>query len=454
MNARPCRGRSQRALIATLVSLTALTGPVWAVPAAAAPAVTPSVTSAPPVSLTAPPAALPSRLPILDRQAHEQFAPLRLEEAWRYATGAGVLVAVLDSGVDADHPDLAGRVLPGTDFVDGSTDGRVDLVGHGTTVASLIAGAGDPAIGVAPEASILPVRVLDEQNRYQRASTVADGVIWAVDHGADVINLSLGGPRYSDTLSEALAYAMAHDVVVVACTGNDVSQAGSTGQEVGASTRERIEVWYPAREPGVVAVAGITFTDAGAVSWPASLTGPETVLAAPAVVTGAASGGGYRQVQGTSFASAVVAGTAALIRSRWPDLSAGDVVNRLIATADQPSDAGRNEQYGFGVVNPVAAVTLPVPTVPTNPLDTKARQARDGAVGLGAAPDRRPPHQATTAPLAAPPVEAADQLAGEVSRPLAESRRRIPSAPVWIFLSVFTGGLLLVASRRARRYRT
>ena len=95
MNARPCRGRSQRALIATLVSLTALTGPVWAVPAAAAPAVTPSVTSAPPVSLTAPPAALPSRLPILDRQAHEQFAPLRLEEAWRYATGAGVLVAVL-----------------------------------------------------------------------------------------------------------------------------------------------------------------------------------------------------------------------------------------------------------------------------------------------------------------------------------------------------------------------
>ncbi|HEY8474281.1 MAG TPA: type VII secretion-associated serine protease mycosin [Natronosporangium sp.] len=303
-------------------------------------------------------------------QAHAQLDPLGAEQAWQHSTGAGVLVAVLDSGVDADHPDLAGRVIAGHDFVDGSTDGRVDPVGHGTTVASQIVGGGDPAIGLAPDATILPVRVLDEQNRYRNAATVADGVRWAVDHGAQVINLSLGGTQDSAALADALAYAMDHDVVVVACTGN-LTGDGNT------------RVWYPAREPGVVAVAGITYVDGEPARWPSSLTGSATVLTAPAVVTGAQAGGGYRDVQGTSFAAALVTGVAALIRSRYPELSAGDVVNRLVVTAQDAGEPGRDPVYGFGTVDPVAALTAPVAEVPSNPLDTKARY---GANGFGAAP--------------------------------------------------------------------
>jgi type VII secretion-associated serine protease mycosin len=313
---------------------------------------------------------------------HEQLAPLGADQAWQYSTGAGVVVAVLDSGVDAEHPDLAGRVVTGYDFVDGSTDGQVDPVGHGTTVASQIAGGGDPAVGLAPEATILPVRVLDEGNRYRTAATVADGVRWAVDHGASVINLSLGGARDSGVLAEALAYAMANDVVVIACTGNRVNE-------------EYREVWYPAREPGVVAVAGLTYEDGTARPWPASLTGPETVLTAPAVVSGAQAGGGYREVQGTSFSSALVTAVAALIRARWPELPAGDVVNRLVATANDAGAPGRDPVYGFGAVDPVGALTEQIPGVPGNPLDTKARY---GASGFGAAPDQPLPTEETGQP--------------------------------------------------------
>src|SRR5690606_39897545 len=115
-------------------------------------------------------------------------------------------------------------------------------------------------------------------------------------------NLSLGGERHSASLQEALEIAMANDVVVIACTGN-INDEGD------------LQVWYPAREPGVVAVAGLVWSGSGPAGWSASLTGPETVLAAPSVVTGAEAGGGYRAVQGTSFSSALVAATAALVRA-------------------------------------------------------------------------------------------------------------------------------------------
>src|SRR5690349_20853535 len=110
-----------------------------------------------------------------------QLTALNAAAAWRYATGTAVTVAVLDSGVDAEHPDLRGQVLPGADFVDGSTDGRYDFVGHGTTVAALIAGHDDRTgvVGVAPHARILPVRVLDAQNRYADSRLVAEGLRWA-----------------------------------------------------------------------------------------------------------------------------------------------------------------------------------------------------------------------------------------------------------------------------------
>lgn len=121
------------------------------------------------------------------REAQSCLNTLGVPQAWTYANGAGVTVAVVDSGVDAGHADLAGQVLPGLDLVAPRGDGDTDPVGHGTTVAAIIAGRGDDTVGVigiAPWARVLPVRVLDEQNRYRDALIVAECVRWAVDQGA------------------------------------------------------------------------------------------------------------------------------------------------------------------------------------------------------------------------------------------------------------------------------
>lgn len=331
-----------------------------------------------------------AQLPAGAPRPHQQLAPLGAVEAWRYSTGEGIVVAVLDSGVAADHPALAGRVLPGVDYVDGSTDGTSDPVGHGTAVASLIAGYdGEMAVGLAPGATILPVRVLDAENKYDSATTVAEGVRWAVTHGADVINLSLGGLGYSTALAEALDFAMTNDVVVIACTGNGFGPEATT-------------VWYPAREPGVVAVSGLVWLpDGQAGTWEGSVTGPETVLAAPAVVDGAHPDGTYRAVQGTSFAAALVTGTAALVRARYPHLSAGDVVNRLMTTARDLGPAGRDPAYGFGALDPVAALTADVAPVSGNPLDTKVRHGT-GRFGPAPAPDDETPPEADERTTPAP----------------------------------------------------
>ncbi len=313
-----------------------------------------------------------------------QLVALRARAAWGQSTGDGVIVAVLDSGVDASHPDLVGQVLPGADFVDGSTDGRTDPVGHGTTVAALIAGRSDDGNGVAglaPKARILPVRVLDKDNRYDDASTVAEGLRWAVDHGARVVNMSLGGTVRSTALAEAISYAYAHDVVVVACTGNVTPEDATT-------------VWYPAREPGVVAVSGLVQNSTAL--WSGALTGSETVLAAPAVNLIGARPGGYWKVQGTSFASPLVAATAALVRAKWPKMNSANVINQLIGTADDLGPAGRDARYGYGEVDPVRALTTTLKTVPRNPLlpsseTNSVTPGRAGAAAGGAMSDNMSP---------------------------------------------------------------
>ncbi|MGK5679634.1 type VII secretion-associated serine protease mycosin [Actinoplanes sp. URMC 104] len=309
------------------------------------------------------------------------LSELNVADAWTYANGSGVTVAVIDSGVDADHPDLQGQVLSGLDLVDEKGDGDTDLVGHGTTVSAIIAGRNDDAngvVGIAPKAKILPVRVLDEDNRYSDALIVAQGVRWAVDRGARVINLSLGGNGSSAALAAALDYAFAKDVVVIACTGN-TSASSSTG------------VWYPAREPGVLAVAGMERD--GQALWSGSITGKETVVTAPATqLVGANTGGQYWKVQGTSFAAPMVSATAALIRSRWPQMPAGEVINRIIRTAKDRGPAGRDATFGFGFVDPVGALTASVPPVFENPLDTSPSP---GIARFGSAPA---PGQAQSAP--------------------------------------------------------
>jgi len=309
-------------------------------------------------------------------QKQWHLAALHIAEAHRISTGTGVVVAVLDSGVQADHPDLVGQVLDGTRITGRADQGRTDVRGHGTGVAGLIAAKGggpDHALGIAPGAKILPVGILNGIG----FSELPRAIRWAVDHGAKVINISFGENNEIQDELDALRYAADHDVVVVAAGGN---------QDV-----DRSEVPYPARVPGVVAVSA---TDRAGAAWTGGVAGPQIVLAAPGVdittlINHQPDGkqGGYQHVSGGTSASApIVAGVAALIRAKFPQLHAADVINRLIRTADDAGPPGRDPQYGFGIVNPVRALTADVPPVSANPL-----VAASGPAGSGsAAPaDRR-----------------------------------------------------------------
>lgn len=302
--------------------------------------------------------------------------------AWGESTGEGVVVAVVDSGVDADHPDLAGAVLPGRSYVDldhgdeprllelGSEQdpvyvrafGQADPVGHGTAVAGLIAARADSARpGVAPDAQILPVRVLDDENRYHDSAMVGAAVEWAVDNGADIINLSLGGHHDSAAFAEAIAYAERHDVLVVACTGNQRPEGPDE------------EVWFPARVPDVLAVTG---TDADGARWRTAVTGEATDLAAPGTDLWAPEpGGGHKAVTGTSFASALVSGAAALVRSAHPEWSAEEVRRALLTTARAGGDG-----LGAGVVDAAAAIGADV----SAPEPVEAAPAAAPAWGMAA----------------------------------------------------------------------
>lgn len=339
-----------------------------------------------------------------ETQDQWQITMLGAHKAWSISTGKGVTVAVIDSGVAA-HPDLAGRVLPGIDLVSGSGDGSDDEVGHGTTVAGLIAGSsadGLGVVGLAPDASILPVRVLNAKNKYNDAKIVADGVVWAVDHGARVINLSLGGGVNSSVLADAIDYAFAKDVVVVACVGNVMPDGPA-------------KIWYPASEPGILAVTALT---SDGQAWKGALSGPQTVLAAPGSNLVGSGINGFQRVEGTSFASPLVAASAALVRSHWPNMSAANVVQRLISTARDAGTPGRDDLYGFGVVDPYAALTAKVSQVVSNPLDTTAPPGRAG-FGVAALPESlqlesavaQPPTPAAQ-PFRQRPVELAAALAG------------------------------------------
>ncbi|MFI7077054.1 type VII secretion-associated serine protease mycosin [Micromonospora sp. NPDC049903] len=359
---------AHRVLLAAAV--TALSVAVAVVPAAAVPVA--------PTSFGVPVAFAPDTAERADQVRDEQWQldKLGAQIAWRTSTGRGVIVAVIDSGVDGSHPDLAGQVLPGLDLVSPDGAAEPDPVGHGTTVAGLIAGRNDDrrgVVGLAPDSRILPVRVLDEENRYDDALIVAKGVRWAVDNGAKVINLSLGGNGDSPALAAAIDYAFAKDVVVVACTGN-------------LATSPEAKVWYPAREPGVIAVSGLERNSDNL--WSGAITGRATVLTAPASgLVGARPPQGYWRVQGTSFAAPLVAATAALVRSRYPQMSAGDVVNRLLVTAKDIGPTGRDDRFGYGLVDPIAALTADVPLVGDNPLDDNDSP---GVTGFGPAPGSVP----------------------------------------------------------------
>lgn len=280
----------------------------------------------------------------LDEPLRPQQWPLdrlEAERAWAVTRGAGTVVAVIDSGVDAAHPDLEGALLPGLDLVDPSGDGRTDPEGHGTAVAGVIAAReNDLGIaGLAPEVMVLPVRVTDE-NGTAGSTDVAEGMIWATDHGADVLNLSLGGPEPNALLEQAVAYAVERGVVVVAASGNSGAQGNPT--------------IYPAAYPAAVAVGATDRADQAAVF---TSSGDWVDLAAPGVdVVVPTLGGGWGLAAGTSFAAPHVAAAAGLLLARNPDLAPADVAAHLTGTAQDVAAPGRDPQTGAGLVAPVAAL--------------------------------------------------------------------------------------------------
>jgi type VII secretion-associated serine protease mycosin len=341
-----------------------------------------------------------------DAQWHLRF--LRVPTALSYSRGGGVVVGLVDSGVAARHPDLAGNVLPGTDLDGGGGDGRVDDEGHGTGMAGLIAahGRGERgALGIAPEARILPVRTA--RFALHVLGREAQGVDWAVRHGARVICLAFTANDTAE-LRRAVAGALAADVVVVAAAGN---------------RPELLEVGYPAAYPGVVAVAGVDRTGEHA---PVSVTGAQVVLSAPATgILSTAPDGGYRSGTGTSDAAAIVAGVAALVRARFPQLSAPEVVHRLTATAVDKGVPGRDAEYGYGIVDPVAALAAAVA-----PLDGSAEPPAGSAspagvpraAGTGAATGARG-HRHRALPLGWLPLLLGVLVAAAVSGAVAARRR-------------------------------
>ncbi len=265
---------------------------------------------------------------------------LKLPAAWGVTHGSSsVVVAVVDSGVDVDHPDLTTKIIGTHDAVGGGAS-VTDQIGHGTMVASMAAASTDNHLGMAGSgwsSSILAVKVADSAKRITNAA-LADGIDWAVNHGADVINLSLGSEVNDLAVRLAVADAVAADVVVVAAAGNS-----------GVTTK-----FYPAALPGVLAVGATTKGGGSRASF--SQRGTWVDVGAPGVsIVGANADwqteADYAVGDGTSFSSPLVAGIAALVRAAGPGLTQAQVRKAI-------TDTSSNKDYGFegGLVNAYAAV--------------------------------------------------------------------------------------------------
>ncbi|UUU20792.1 type VII secretion-associated serine protease mycosin [Streptomyces sp. DSM 40750] len=354
------------------------------------------------VPLAASLALLPSTAAHADGIRDQQWAldAMRTQEAWRTTKGAGITVAVLDTGVDDEHPDLAGNVLPTKDMVGfGASRGDRSWARHGTAMAGIIAGHGhgvndaDGVLGVAPEAKILPVRVILEDGdsarskaRSTRGNALAEGIRWAADQGVDVINLSLGDDSKSahpePSEDAAVQYALRKGSIVVASAGN----GGEKGDHIS----------YPAAYPGVIAVTAVDEDGSRAPfstrRWYATISAPgmDVVIADPDRK--------YYEGWGTSAAAAFVSGAAALIRAAHPGLTPAQVKRLLEDTARDTPVGGRDDSRGFGFVDPAAAIEAGGKLVPDD-----LKSASYGRKYFGSGPDpveQEDPTAGWTAPVA------------------------------------------------------
>ena len=375
----PARRSTPRATLAGLAATLLLAGPAAGVALAG-------------------PAPVPARLPAASTaqctqektqyvaEAPPALTRLAAERAWRSATGAGVLVAVVDSGVDPGNAHLTDAVVPGVDLVGvaGDPAGRTDTAGHGTAVAGQIAARwredlGSGVVGLAPAAAILPVRVYyadDDQAREQGvapdATRMAAGIDAAVAAGARVVNVSMSTPNDTPALADAVRRATAAGALVVASAGNrNTSSDESDGPR------------YPAAYDGVLAVTAVDVDDRPAGD---AIHGAHVDVAAPGtnvLTTFHAAGDCMLSGEGTStsFATAYVSAAVALLAERYPEETPAQWAYRLEVTAARAQPAARDDLVGWGVVRPDAALefvddgTAPGPVSPVH--GRAAAQAAD-----------------------------------------------------------------------------
>lgn len=346
------------------------------------------------------------------------FDAWHLESAvWSRTQGAGVIVGLLDTGVNASLPELAGVVLPGHDATGRGTDGRQDLDphGHGTAMAALIAAQGTNSgmLGVAPRARILPVRVVG--NYQPTDQQTAEAITWAADHGVRVINMAFAERQSCPKpVRDAVRHAvLVRDVVVVAGAGN-LNQGGDVSRS-------------PANCPGVLAVGAV---GRDGQPWWGSVHQPYVAVAAPG--TDAISldrDGTLSTGSGTSPASALTSAGIALVRAAHPELNARQVVARVLATLrDRPPAGQRDPQRGYGTVRIDHAVNDPVPLDAPNPVYDE----------LGPVTSQQPSHQSV-----GPGGSAGTDPGGS-------------AVPVWVLVVAAIGvlgvlGIVLVVATRRRR---
>lgn len=290
---------------------------------------------------------------VSDPKSKEQqgLAVANLAKAWDITFGdPKIIIGVVDTGIDLKHPDLKNKLVEGYNVITQGKTPPMDDNGHGTHASGIAAADTNNKLGiagVAPKCKIMPVKALDAKGSGD-IFNVALGLIWAVDHGAKVLNLSLGGPK-NETLKRAVDYALAKNVVVVTAMGNDGKNSKA----------------YPAAFPGVISVGAVDFDKQKADfsnygDW-ISVTAPgvnimSTMPTYKTTMTEFEKSEGYDYLDGTSMACPIVAGIAALVLSRNPDYTPAEVKERIQSTSTDVGKKGFDNEYGYGVVNAAKAV--------------------------------------------------------------------------------------------------
>ncbi|SED27300.1 type VII secretion-associated serine protease mycosin [Streptomyces sp. TLI_105] len=324
------------------------------------------------------------------------------EEIWQLSTGKGVTVAVIDTGVDKNNPDLRGQVLEGKDLAPAeSGDQFTDYDGHGTGMAGLIAGTGardggNGAFGLAPGAKILPVRVpglqggdvnmVEGSERFNRV--IPQAIRYAADSGAKVINMSLGNDKGSQALTDAVKYALDKGSLVFAAVGNSGDKSN------------RVE--YPGATPGVVGVGAV---DQKLTHVPMSEHGDQVDIVAPGkdLVHACGGGTGMCKSTGSSDATALASAAAALLWSKHPDWTNNQVLKVMLNTVAKPKGGEKRSDFiGFGAIRPLRTLKTP-----GNPGPAEVRPIDDLTDTASATPTATPtdlpaadpaPEESTSAP--------------------------------------------------------